>query len=60
MNALPVTPPYNAQRQNNHAPIGDQLDQLWHDIDDGKFGDAAKTGTFYLAVKAIKDEFPKP
>lgn len=60
MNALPITPPYDAQRQNNHASIGDQLDKLWHDIDDGKFGIDAKTGQFYLAIKAIKEQFPKP
>ena len=60
MNALPITPPYDAQRQNNHASFGDQLDRLWHDIDLGLFGAAAKTGTFYLEIKAIKDQFPKP
>jgi hypothetical protein len=60
MSALPIIPPYDAQRQNNHAPIGDQLDRLWHDIDAGLFGAPAKTGEFYLAIKAIKDQFPKP
>ena len=60
MSALPITPPYDAQRQNNHASFGDQLDRLWHDIDTGLFGAAAKTGDFYLAIKAIKDQFPKP
>lgn len=42
-----------------YAPIGDQLDMLWHDIDSGKLGDTAKTGTWYLAVKKVKDNFPK-
>jgi len=58
--ALPITPPYDAQRQNNHAYWGDQLDRLWHDIDAGLFGAPAKTGEFYLAIKAIKEQFPKP
>jgi hypothetical protein len=39
-----------------YATIGDQLDQLWHDIDDGKLD---KTGSWYLAVKAVKDANPK-
>ena len=34
----------------------DQLDALWHDIDDGKLGADAKTGTWYLAVKTVKDK----
>ena len=42
-----------------YASIGDQLDMLWHDIDSGKLGDTAKTGTWYLAVKKVKDNFPK-
>ena len=42
-----------------YASIGDQLDMLWHDIDSGKLGDTAKTGTWYLAVKKVKDDFPK-
>ena len=39
--------------------MAEQLDQLWHDIDDGKFGDTAKTGTWYLGVKSTKDAYPK-
>jgi hypothetical protein len=38
--------------------LSEQLDKLYHDIDSGKFGDAAKTGQFYLARKAVKDKFP--
>ena len=36
-----------------------QLDQLYHDIDNNKLGADAKTGTWYLAVKAVKDDNPK-
>ena len=49
--------PYEWSR--NYPDIGDQLDALYHDIDDGKLGADAKTGTWYTAVKAVKDEFPK-
>ena len=40
-----------------YKPITDQLDQLWHDIDDGKLD---KTGSWYLAIKAVKDKYTKP
>ena len=39
-----------------YIPIPDQLDQLWHDINDGKLD---KTGSWYLGVKEVKDRFPK-
>ena len=47
----------NVQIQPGYLSIQDQLDQLWHDIDDGKLD---KTGSWYLAVKAVKDKYAKP
>ena len=49
--------PYTRARLYPDLP--DQLAALYHDIDDGKLGADAKTGTWYAAVKAVKDEFPK-
>lgn len=43
----------------NYAELGEQLDQLYHDIDDGKLGEDAKTGAWYLAVKKVKTDNPK-
>jgi hypothetical protein len=40
--------------------IIEQLDMIWHDIDDGKFGENGKTGNWYLTIKAIKTKYPKP
>ena len=37
----------------------EQLDMLYKDIDAGKFGDTAKTGAWYLHIKAVKDNNPK-
>jgi hypothetical protein len=45
------------QVAGSYPSIPDQLDKLYHDIDDGKLD---KTGTWYLAIKATKDKFPKP
>ena len=39
--------------------LGEQLDQLWHDIDDGKFGAEAKTGQWYTSIKTIKEDHAK-
>ncbi len=47
---------YFRKRSAAYPEIGDQLDQLWHDIDNGKLD---KTGSWYLAVKAVKDANPK-
>ena len=47
------------QRDRQYAPIGDQLDMLWHSIDAGEFGDTAKQSEFYTANKAVKDASPK-
>ena len=46
----------NVQIQPGYLSIQDQLDHLWHDIDDGKLD---KTGSWYLGVKAVKERFPK-
>jgi hypothetical protein len=48
---------YIQARQEAYASIGDQLDQLYWDIDAGKLD---KTGEWYKAVKKVKDDNPKP
>ena len=47
------------KRQAYYKMISQQLDNLYHDIDSGKFGNDAKTGDFYLGRKAVKDKYPK-
>ena len=44
-------------RNGAYPSIGDQLDMLWHAMDDGKL---PKDNAFYEAVKAVKDANPKP
>jgi len=48
--------PYKNNRRNAYPYIFDQIDKLWHDIDDGKLD---KTGSFYASIKAVKDKYPK-
>ena len=47
---------YKMERQNKYEQLGEQLDKLWHDIDEGKLD---KTGSFYAHVKSVKDADPK-
>ena len=47
------------KRQAYYKIISEQLDNLYHDINSGKFGNDAKTGDFYLGRKAVKDKYPK-
>ena len=50
---------YSTARYNYYPLLTDQLDALYHDIDSGKLGENAKTGTWYLACKAVKNKYPK-
>lgn len=50
---------YAEKRIAYYAMIDQQLDALYHDIDTGKLGADAKTGTFYLHRKAVKEKYPK-
>ena len=43
--------------QTSYPKIAEQLDKLWHDIDEGKLD---KNGEFYKYIKSVKDTFPKP
>ena len=42
-----------------YKSVVEQLDMLYKDIDAGKLGDNAKTGTWYSHIKAVKDNNPK-
>ena len=48
---------YIEARQQSYGAIGDQLDQLYWDIDAGKLD---KTGEWYKAIKKVKTDNPKP
>ena len=43
-----------------YGSIGEQLDQLYHDINAGKFGSDAKTGDWFVGISSVKTSFPKP
>ena len=43
-----------------YISLTEQLDQLYHDIDAGKFGADAKTGNWFVGISSVKTSFPKP
>ena len=43
-----------------YGSISEQLDQLYHDVESGKFGADAKTGSWYVGITSIKTRLPKP
>ncbi len=53
-----IEAPYINQRRNAYPEIGDQLDMLWHSIDqDPQL--KSKYFDFYEAIKAVKVKYPK-
>ena len=45
---------------SGYAHISEQLDQLYHDINAGKFGADAKTGNWFVGITSVKTNIPKP
>ena len=44
-----------------HYPnIGTQLDQLYHDMKDGKLGVGATTGSWFVVISSVKSAHTKP
>ena len=48
---------YAEMRSQAYPKIGDQLDMLFHDIANNRL---TERGDFYIALKAVKDTYPKP
>ena len=43
-----------------YPDISTQLDQLYHDMADGKLGVGATTGSWYVGITSVKVAHPKP
>tara|TARA_R100000455_G_C6223790_1_gene87432 strand:+ start:389 stop:727 length:339 start_codon:yes stop_codon:yes gene_type:complete len=44
---------------SGYGTFSSQLDQLYHDMKDGKLGAAATTGSWYVGISSVKSAFPK-
>ena len=58
MNEIGTESDYAQQRKNAYPPIGDQLDMLWHSIDQNPEL-KQKYFNFYEAIKQVKVKYPK-
>ena len=47
---------YARKRVENYDTVGNQLDNLFHDIDNDTLD---KSGSFYKNIKSVKDNDPK-
>ena len=47
---------YVKGRKSSYPDITEQLDKLWHDINNGTLDN---TGAFFTALKTVKDDNPK-
>ena len=45
---------------SGYGSFSSQLDQLYHDMKDGKLGAAATTGSWYVGITSVKTLYPKP
>ena len=55
-----VVPLKDYKQVRRYPTLGDQLDILWHDINNGVLGESAKESQWYKDIKEIKDQHPKP
>ena len=51
---------YQGNRANTYPQVTEQLDQLYHDMKDGKLGVGATTGSWYVCITSVKTAYPKP
>ena len=56
--AIIPTPAYVSKRKSAYPSIGDQLDMLWHSIDQNP-SLKSQYFDFYEAIKAVKVKYPK-
>lgn len=50
-------PDYGRQRATEYPKLSDQMDALWHAMDQGIL---PKVQPMYAQIKAVKDKYPKP
>ena len=55
-----INAPEGDHSKPSYPGIAEQLDLLWHDINEGKFGKTAKTSSFFTSIKNVKESSPKP
>jgi hypothetical protein len=54
---VPAPVPYSERRRRAYPKVGDQLDMLWHAMNDGQI---PKVEPFYSEILTVKQTYPKP
>tara|TARA_B110000211_G_scaffold207569_1_gene243450 strand:- start:1641 stop:2021 length:381 start_codon:yes stop_codon:yes gene_type:complete len=54
--SIDVSPEYRRLRKADYPSVEEQLDALWHAMDDGS---TVKAEAFYERIKNVKDRYPK-
>lgn len=52
-----ATVDYRAQRASEYPSVADQMDMMWHAMNDGQI---SKVEPFYSEILAVKVRYPKP
>ena len=55
--AAPIETPYDAKRDMAYPRLGEQLDMLWHEINNN--GTITDSGEWFNSIKSVKEQFPK-
>lgn len=50
---------YQLERKVDYGAVEEQLDLLYHDIENGVFGESAKTGEFFKYITSVKTRYLK-
>lgn len=50
---------YKFARSEAYPAIGEQLDMLWHDMNDGRV-EGKSSSLWFASLKSVKDSNPKP
>lgn len=57
VNLVPRPRSYSEQRRSSYPSVGEQLDMLWHAMNQEVI---PRVEPFYSEIKAVKDKYPKP
>jgi len=50
---------YQLERKIDYERLEEQIDKLFHDVENGFFGEAAKSGQFFQCINNVKCKWPK-
>jgi hypothetical protein len=50
--------PYDANRMHTYPSLGNQLDMLWHELNNS--GSITSDGNWFQSIQQVKQQYPKP